>query len=127
VDDFAEIGRLTVRTVRQRGRHHPGLQAEGAQPVELVPGEHHDALGILAHHSFARGVADGPVGWTGVDRGRVGRTRFVWPALIAQHTGAGDLGRAGDDRLSARRGRFTLAERPAPTEHGHRQCGRNGG
>ena len=58
VHDGAEVGRLTGRAVRQRGRDDPRLQAQRAQRVELVAGEHHDALRVRAHLGAARGVAD---------------------------------------------------------------------
>ena len=59
------------------------LQPERAQRVELVAGEHHDALRIRPHLGFTRRMADPAVRWSGVDGCGLGCTRFVWPALIA--------------------------------------------
>ena len=103
VDDLAQIRRLAVRSVGHRGGHHPRLQAQRAEHVELVAGEHHDALRVLPHLGFACGMADRTVRRPGVDGRRFGCAGFVWPALIAEHARTGDLRGAGDDGLPARR------------------------
>ena len=65
--DRAEIRRLAGRAVGQRGGDDAGLQTERAQGVELVAGEHHDALRIGGHLGVTGGVAD-PAGRTGPGR-----------------------------------------------------------
>ena len=54
----AEIRRLAGRAVGQRGGDDAGLQTKRAQRVELVAGEHHDALWIGGHLGVTGGVAD---------------------------------------------------------------------
>ena len=102
-----------VRAVGQRGGDDARLQAQRAQRVELVTRQHHDALRVGAHGGGARRVADLAIRRARVERGGIGCARFVGPALIAEHAGAGDLGGAGDDRLLAGRRRRASAERSA--------------
>ena len=66
----AEIGRLGVGAVGQRGGDDARLQAQRAQRVELVAGEHHDALRIGRHARCS------PAAWrTSRVGGRPGRAR----------------------------------------------------
>jgi len=58
------------------------LQSEGAQRVELVAGEHHDALWVGRHLGGARRVPDLPGLRTIVEWSRIGRAGFVGPALV---------------------------------------------
>src|SRR6476659_1160122 len=62
-----------------------------------------------------------------VERRGIGCTRFVGPALIAEHTRAGNLGGAGDDRLLPGRRRRAAPERSAPARERHHQGGESGG
>ncbi len=106
VHDRAQIGRLIRRAVRQRRRNDPRLQAQRAQGVELITGEHHNALRILRHLGCV-GLDTGRVvgasrRWPGIWSRRFGCTRLVRPSLVAQYTCAGDLGGAGDDRCGRR-------------------------
>ena len=96
VNDGAQIGRLAVRSVGQRRGDDARLQTQRAQGVELVSGQHHDALRVGVDLGAARGVPDlAPLGPL-VERRGVGRARLVGSALVAKHAGARDLGGAGD-------------------------------
>ena len=91
-----------VRPVWQGGGDDPGLQAKRAQGVELVTGEHHDALRVGRHLGHVGGDAGGVMGRPG-RRPRVGgsgvvRAGVVGLAVVSQHPGTGDLGGGGDQR-----------------------------
>ena len=77
-------------------------RSQRAQRVELVAGEHDDALRLGRHIGLPGGVAHRPRRWAGIGRRGLRRARFVGPALIAQHAGVGDLGGAGDHATPAR-------------------------
>ena len=115
---------------RRRG-HDARLQAQRAQRVELIAGEHHDALwiGRDVDVTAVGSAVDAAGRLAGIQPRGFGRTGVVRPALIAQHTRAGDLGGAGDDAAGGRDGRLAL--RPAAAggqRHRHgRDNGRRGG
>ena len=125
VHHLAQIRGLAGGAVGQGGRNDAGLQAQRAQRVELVAGQHHDALRVGAHGGGARRVANLTIRRARVEGRGIGCTRFVGPALIAEHAGAGDLGGAGDDRLVAGRRRWASA-RSAPADDCHRNRGGDG-
>jgi hypothetical protein len=106
VHDRAQIRRLIRRPVRQRGPDNPRLQAQRTQGVELVAGEHHDALRIVGDLGGVRldpgRVVGGPGRRPGIRAGRFRCTRLVGPTLVAQHARPGDLGRTGDHRRRRR-------------------------
>ena len=122
----AEVGRLTRRSVGRRRGDDPGLQAQGTQRIELVAGEHHDALRISGYLGQVRGDARGVARRAGrrprIGRGRVPCARLVGLAVIAQHPGARNLGGWRDHRPRRCRGRFVGAAGGARQDrrgHGH--------
>ena len=112
VNHGAQVRRLALRPVRQRGADDPGLQAQRAQCVELVTGQHHDPHGVANHGRLADGMAN-RAGRIRVEARRPGGARLVGSTLISQHAGGGDLGGAGDHvprrRTGGRRSRGTCA------------------
>jgi len=77
--------------VRQRGGHDARLQSEGAQRVELVAGEHHDALGSAGTSVVAPRVPDLPGLRTIVEWSRDRPRRIRRAYARSEHVGTGDL------------------------------------
>ena len=125
--DSAEIGGLGIGAVGQCGGDDAGLQAQRAQRVELVTGQHDDPLRLCRHIGLSRGMAHRPCRTVvRISGQRVGCAGLVWPALIAQNTGPGDPRGAGDDGRLIDRGGRSAAELSAAAERGHHHGGQHG-